>query len=76
MRIDEPTSCTNGVSRTSRLETGENVAQHHCVRCGRDIVTVLSSGSRHAGYASVLYFYRLSDEVTTRWLSEPCLGSA
>jgi hypothetical protein len=37
-------------------------------------VTVLSSGARHAAYASVLYFYRLDDEVTERWLNEPCPG--
>jgi hypothetical protein len=30
--------------------------------------------SRHAVYASVLCFYRLDDEVTQRWLSEPCPG--
>jgi hypothetical protein len=41
------------------------VVQHHCIRCDRDIVTVLSSGTRHAAYSSVLCFYRLDDEVTT-----------
>jgi hypothetical protein len=49
--------------------------QHHCSRCGRDIVTVLSSGARHAAYTSVLCFYRLDDEVTRRWLSELCAGA-
>ena len=49
--------------------------QHHCSRCGRDIVTVLSSGARHAAYTSVLCFYRLDDEVTRRWLSEHCPGA-
>ena|ERR1700686_1948443 len=57
-----------------KIDSGELVQQHHCGRCGRDIVTVLSSGSRHAVYASVLCFYRLDDEVTERWLSEPCPG--
>jgi hypothetical protein len=57
-----------------KLESGETVVQHHCDRCGRDIVTVLSSGVRHAVCSSVLCFYRLDDEVTRRWLSEHCPG--
>jgi hypothetical protein len=57
-----------------KIETGDAVVQHHCDRCGRDIVTVLSSGARHAVYASVFSFYRLDDELTQRWLSEPCPG--
>jgi hypothetical protein len=57
-----------------RIESGEAVMQHHCGRCGRDIVTVVSSGARHAVYASVLCFYRLDEEVTQRWLGEPCPG--
>jgi hypothetical protein len=46
----------------------------HCGRCGRDIVTVLSSGVPHAVYASAFCFYRLASEVTQRWLIEPCPG--
>jgi hypothetical protein len=57
-----------------KLESGEAVVQHRCSRCGRDIVTLLSSGGRHAVYASVVCFYHLDDEVTQRWLSEPCPG--
>jgi hypothetical protein len=57
-----------------KIDSGELVLQRHCGRCGRDIVTVLSSGSRHAVHASMLCFYRLDDEVTKRWLIEPCPG--
>jgi hypothetical protein len=57
-----------------KIESGAAVVQHHCGQCGRDIVTILSPGARHAVYASVLYFYRLNDEATQRWLSEPCPG--
>jgi hypothetical protein len=57
-----------------KIDSGERVLQHHCGRCGRDIVTVLSSGARHAAYASALCFYRLAREVTERWLREPCPG--
>jgi hypothetical protein len=56
------------------IESGEAVLHKHCVQCGRDIVTVLSSGTRHAVYISVFYFYRLDNEVTERWLSEHCPG--
>jgi hypothetical protein len=58
-----------------KVESGEAVMQHHCSRCGREIVTVLLSGARHAAYTSVLCFYRLDDEVTRRWLSEHCPGA-
>lgn len=57
-----------------KIESGESVIQNHCGRCGRDIVTVLSSDARHAVYASAFCFYRLSREVTQRWLTEPCPG--
>jgi hypothetical protein len=57
-----------------KIESGEAVIQHQCVRCGRDIVTVLSSGSRHAVHVSMSCFYPLDDEVTERWLTEPCPG--
>jgi hypothetical protein len=56
------------------IESGEAVLHNHCVQCGRDIVTVLSSGSLHAVYVSVFCFYRLDDGVTERWLSEQCPG--
>jgi hypothetical protein len=51
--------------------TGETVVECHC---GRSIVTILSLGRRHAVYASALCFYPLNDEITQRWMSEPCLG--
>jgi hypothetical protein len=57
-----------------KIESGEAVVQYHCGRCDRDIVMILSSGRRHAVHTSVLCFYRLDDDVTRRWLSEPCPG--
>jgi hypothetical protein len=59
-----------------RLNSGETVVEQHCHKCGRKIAIVLSSDKRYAVYASVLYFYRLDDEVTRRWLSERALASA
>lgn len=57
-----------------QIETGEAVVHHQCLRCGRDVVTVLRSGRRHAVHVSAFLFYRFNDEVTERWLSEPCPG--
>jgi hypothetical protein len=53
-----------------KIESGEPVIQHQCARCGRDIVTVLSSGSRHAVHVSMSCFYPLDDEVTERWYDD------
>ena len=56
------------------LASGQSVLQWHCVKCGREFITVETSGLCHAVYASALSFYRLSDEVTERWTSEACPG--
>jgi hypothetical protein len=58
-----------------RFETQSDVfvLQQHCVECGRDFIT-LPSGTRHAVLASMFSFLRLDDEVTKRWLGEPCPG--
>jgi hypothetical protein len=56
------------------IEPGNAVLQHHCVRCGRDFMTDPSSNRSYAVFASAISFDQLSDEVTKRWLSEPCPG--
>jgi hypothetical protein len=56
------------------IEPSNTVIQHHCVRCGRDLLTDLSSNSSHAVFVSAISFDQLSDEVTKRWLDEPCPG--
>ena len=48
--------------RHLKIESGEAVVEYHCRRCGRDIVTVLSTGAHHAVYTSPLCFYRLERE--------------
>jgi hypothetical protein len=60
--------------RRLAIESGEPVLQRHCVQCGRDFITDLSLGSRYAVFVSATSFHRLADEVTERWLREPCLG--
>jgi hypothetical protein len=60
--------------RPLAIESGQTVIQHRCDRCGRDFVTDISSNRVLAVFVSVVSFYQLSDEVTTRWLSDACPG--
>jgi hypothetical protein len=60
--------------RRLEVESGEPVLQRHCVQCGRDFITDVSLGRRYAVFVSATSFHRLADEVTARWLREPCLG--
>ena len=57
--------------RRLAVEPSNTVVQHHCVRCGR--------GLRHGSILKqqlccAISFDQLSDQVTQRWLSEPCPG--
>jgi hypothetical protein len=61
--------------RRLAIEPGNAVLQHHCVRCGRDFVTASSANSTYAVFVSAISFEQLSDEVTSRWLREPCSGT-
>jgi hypothetical protein len=61
--------------RLLQIETSRSVLHRHCVRCGRDFVTDLLSGKRFAVSVSAISFHRLEDEVTERWLREPCHGT-
>ena len=47
------------------------VIQHICRRCGRTFAEE-ETGERYAAHASIFMLHRLSDEVTARWLAEPC----
>jgi hypothetical protein len=60
--------------RRLAIKPSNIVLQHHCVRCGRDFITDPSSNSSYAVFVSAISFDQLSDEVTKRWLSEPCPG--
>ena len=60
--------------RRVEIEPGKPVLQRHCVRCGRDFVTDPSLGSSYAVFVSATSFHRLADEVTERWVREPCHG--
>jgi hypothetical protein len=56
------------------IEPHSAVLQYHCVRCGRDFVGDPSANVCYAVFVSAISFDQLSDEVTKRWLSEPCPG--
>jgi hypothetical protein len=43
-----------------------------CTDCGRTFVDDCSTGERFAVHVSIFKIHRLSDEVTSRWLSEQC----
>jgi hypothetical protein len=58
--------------RRLAIEPSNSIVQHHWVRCGRDFITDPSSNSIYAVFVSAISFDQLSDEVTKRWLSEPC----
>ncbi len=60
--------------RRLAVEPSNAVLHHHCVRCGRDFVIDPSSNSSHAVFVSAISFDQLADEVTKRWLNEPCPG--
>ena len=57
--------------RPLEIDPGEKIIQFVCRKCARGFVDN-TSGRRYAIYASAFTVHRLSDEVTKRWLSEPC----
>jgi hypothetical protein len=60
------------VSRTVEIEHGCPLIQQICRSCGRNFVDEIHSGERYAVHVAVFKFDRLADEVTARWLCEPC----
>ena len=60
--------------RLLEIEPGKPQLHRHCPRCGRDIVDDLWSGQRYAAHPAIFHFDRLAEEVTERWLREPCPG--
>jgi hypothetical protein len=58
------------------IEVPPNVAadQHTCRKCARHFIREKPSGSSYAIHIGLHQFDRLSELVTTRWLSEPCAG--
>jgi hypothetical protein len=64
------------IGRRLALGPGEPLIQHVCNDCGRAFVDECSTGERYAVHVSIFKVHRLSDEVTSRWLSEQCPAQA
>lgn len=62
------------ISRRLEVISGQPLVHQVCRECGRDFIEDCSTGEIFAAHASVFAFHRLSDEVTSRWLSEKCPG--
>jgi hypothetical protein len=58
--------------RQQRIGAGTPVLHRHCVRCGRDFLTDLTSRRSRAAFVGAASFYQLDDIVTERWLREFC----
>jgi hypothetical protein len=61
---------------TRRLELSSEfpLLQQMCRKCDRNFIDELESGARYAVHVGVTRFARLSEEVTARWLADPCPG--
>jgi len=62
------------ISRRLEVIPGHPLVHQVCRDCGRGFIEESSTGELFAAHASVFVFHRLSDEVTSRWLSEKCPG--
>jgi hypothetical protein len=61
--------------RQHRIGAGTLVLHRHCVRCGRDFLTDLTSHRTRAVFVSAVSFHQLDDNVTDRWVRETCPGT-
>ena len=55
---------------------GKSLRHFKCRHCRRDFVEEAVSGERYAVHVSIFDFDRLADEVSARWLNQPCLHTA
>jgi hypothetical protein len=60
------------IGRRLVVAPGQPLIEHVCNDCGRAFIDECSSGERYAVHVSIFKIHRLSDEVTSRWLSERC----
>lgn len=65
------------ISRSLEIAPGKPLAQRVCRSCGRAFLDESEgfTGRWYAVHVSVFKFYRLADEVTSRWLSQECPGA-
>ena len=62
------------ISRRLEVVSCQPLVHQVCRECGRGFIEDCSTGEISAAHASVFAIHRLSDEVTSRWLSETCPG--
>ena len=67
-----PWNTHNWITRRLNLVPGHTLIEHVCHECGRSFVDELSTGERYAVHVSIFKLHRLSDEVTSKWLSDNC----
>lgn len=60
------------IERRLGLAPGQPLIQRVCNDCGRAFVDECSTGLRYAVHVSIFKLHRLSEEVTSKWLSEQC----
>jgi hypothetical protein len=60
------------IGRRLVVAPGQPLIEHVCNDCERAFVDECSTGERYAVHVSIFKVHRLSDEVTSRWLSEQC----
>jgi hypothetical protein len=60
-------------ARLVRVGTGYSVVQRQCARCRRDFI-LTPSGERNAVFVSIVSFFLLDEEVTSRWVNLACPG--
>lgn len=53
---------------------GRSLTLRFCFQCGRHFIEDPIDNERYAVSISLLDFDRLADEVSARWLNEPCPG--
>jgi len=60
--------------RQVEVQLGVQAVQRTCQHCSRHFIDEHTSGARYAVHVGMIQFDRLSDEVTDRWLAQPCPG--
>jgi hypothetical protein len=61
-----------GAASSPPNRAGTLVLHQHCVLCGRDFLTDVTSRQSRAAFVGATSFYQLDDTVTERWSREFC----
>ena len=61
--------------REVEVAPGLPAIQRTCENCSRHFINEKANNARYAVHVGIRGFDRLSDEVTERWLAQPCPGN-